>query len=339
MIKDITESLGRALLRQGWLFGHKANRIGDPFVWVDGDQTASVRELSDTVAALQYASMFEEVYPTPVSIVSDDMDHMQGQIEQVLREFYAYMVPFLDPNKADFDKYLRGTAAIRAQDYSTIRRWCGDLPKAPVHLDIGPGLGTHATYSLLGFSSNYIGVEASAFSYNAQRKFYRFLTRSQPTYLDPVDCETFGLDEAAIAAELRKDYRIKHVPSWLFPLVDDACVDVVTATWVLNEVSTSGILWLLSNIVRTLRVGGYIYIRDSGVRKPLRHNVDYDALLAEIGCEPVQRLEVRNRIDYYGVPRVYRRTSASAVTFDELVDRVLGKFKITAQMGGYEQNL
>lgn len=88
----------------------------------------------------------------------------------------------------------------------------------------------------------------------------------------------------------------------------DNFFDLVTATWVLNELNMAGIVYLLSHCVRTLRVDGYFYIRGSGKRKPGRHDINYDALLLEFGFEEVKRLLVRNRVDFYGVPRMYRKT-------------------------------
>ena len=55
---------------------------------------------------------------------------------------------------------------------------------------------------------------------------------------------------------------IYHVPTWKFPLIDDNSIDLVTATWVLNEITFSGIMWLMSNCIRTLKIGGSLYIRD-----------------------------------------------------------------------------
>ena len=145
-----------------------------------------------------------------------------------------------------------------------------------------------------------------------------------------------------MAAELNEatKYRIKHVPSWYFQLIKDQTIDLVTASWVLNEVSDSGILWIMANSMRSLRKGGYFYIRDSFKLKPMRHSVDYDKLLLENGFVEVGRLNVRrNREDFYGIPRAYQKTSDSSPSFDELIERWLGHFAVTAHGGGYHQNL
>jgi hypothetical protein len=129
-----------------------------------------------------------------------------------------------------------------------------------------------------------------------------------------------------------------HIPSWKFPVIDDNYFDLVTATWVLNEVNHAGIIWLLGGSIRTLKVGGYFYIRDSGKLKPGRHDIDYDALVLNQGFEEVKRLPVQNRVDLFGIPRMYRKTKQTLVLgFDELYDQVMGRFRVSAQTGNYNQ--
>ena len=47
---------------RGGVCGHKANRIGGAFARVAGELKASICERGDTVAAMQIASVFEEIY-------------------------------------------------------------------------------------------------------------------------------------------------------------------------------------------------------------------------------------------------------------------------------------
>jgi len=71
---DFQQSLNRALVRQGWLFGEKFNRIGNPFTWVDGDQLPALKSTQGVAAILQYLSMSGEVYETPEGIRVTDHD-------------------------------------------------------------------------------------------------------------------------------------------------------------------------------------------------------------------------------------------------------------------------
>ena len=129
------------------------------------------------------------------------------------------------------------------------------------------------------------------------------------------------------------------MPSWSFGCVRDASIDLVSATWVLNEVTTSGILWLISHATRVLRKGGYVYLRDSELRKPLRHNINYDQLLQELGFSEVAHLDVTNRVDYYGVPRAYQKTTDTHTTYENLCRDNLSKFAVESHGGALVQDL
>lgn len=176
-------------------------------------------------------------------------------------------------------------------------------------MDVGPGLGSHSFYSRPVLDSLFCGFEAYPQTYQVQRNIFRQLAKGACPYVDFISAENFGLPDSKLELFFKKMRTgILHVPSWKAALMPDNFFDLVTATWVLNELNMAGIVYLLSHCVRTLRVGGYFYIRDSGKRKPGRHDINYDALLLEFGFEEVKRLLVRNRVDFYGVPRMYRKT-------------------------------
>jgi len=330
---DIQASLSKALSNQGWIFGDKLHRIGNPFIWVDGDNTPGLYSVSGSKAILQFLSMFYEEYPMIESVITNDYEKVRSRIRDYLLSAFRHFTPFLDTTISGFDKYIDCTALIRAQDYSIIRSLCHDL-KSPInHLDIGPGLGSHAIYSLMEFESCYYAIEASPHSYSAQRNFFRFLSHKYGFYLDVVECESYDLSQSLISELVNENmtYRIKHIPSWHFDIVKDQSIDLITATWVLNEVSLAGILWLMSHAMRVLRNKGYFYIRDSSRLKPLRHSIDYDELLTKMGFKEVERIQVRNRVDFYGVPRVYQKENKSTHSFDNLVGLYLGKHDISAK--------
>jgi hypothetical protein len=125
----------------------------------------------------------------------------------------------------------------------------------------------------------------------------------------------------------------------MFPLVASSSVDLITATWVLNEINFAGIVWLMCHAARTLRRGGYVYIRDSGKLKPSRHSINYDQLLQDIGFARRATLDVQNRVDYFGIPRVYEKTTDAVASFDELVERYIGRFAVVVHGGEYVQNV
>ncbi|MCK5505994.1 MAG: class I SAM-dependent methyltransferase, partial [Thermodesulfovibrionia bacterium] len=241
----------------------------------------------------------------------------------------------------DSKAYIESSALVRAQDYSAIRSLCSDIKSGISHLDIGSGIGSHAVYSLKGFNSCFYSIEAVPHTYAVQRDFYKFLSEGNPTYLDLVECENFNLNSSEMRTLVNSSgkYKIKHVPSWHFGLINDNSMDLVTATWVLNEVTFSGIMWLISQCSRVLKKGGYFYIRDSSKLKPLRHQINYDELLLDLGFKEAGRVDVRNRIDLHGIPRAYYKDTESSYSFLELVDKCIGKFGITVHGGDYVQNL
>ena len=339
-MNDIVQSLKRAMVRQGWIYGDKAYRIGHPFEWIDGDQQPYLYGAQDILAVRQYLSMFYESYPTPEEIMTSNYEQMRAHCEDQLRKACKHFVPFL-PLSSSLEANITCTALVRTQDYCFIKTHCKDLTNPVNHLDIGPGLGSHAIYSLTAFESKFYALDASPHSYAVQRHFFRFLSPYPGAYLDLVECENFNLDSETMSVELNQNsnYRVKHVPSWMFPLVQEKSIDLITATWVLNEINFSGILWLISHSSRVLRQGGYFYIRDSSKLKPKRHPINYDDLLIKMGFAEIGRLNVRNRIDYFGIPRAYQKRTDAAYSFDELAEACLGQFAVVLHGGDYVQNL
>jgi SAM-dependent methyltransferase len=339
-VNDIIESYKRAIIDQKWIFGERMNRIGDPFLWVDGEQLSQFDGLSSALSVLQYLAMSGEIYETPSSIRTDDYEELKEVIEDRLRRAYSYFVPFLSSQDYEFESYIKSTSSVKVQDYCALRTFC-DLKDGVSHLDIGPGLGANAIYSLWGLNSTYYSLEAFPQSYSVQRLFLRAILGGEPSYLDLVECENFGLSHSEMQSQLNdaENYRVKHVPSWHFNLVDIGSVDLVTSTWVLNEVTPAGITWLLWNTDRVLRPDGYFYIRDSGKRKPNRHDLDYDLALLEMGYEKVGFLDIRNRVDMHGIPRAYRKKRDRLVEFEALFEQFFGRFSVTSHGGNYMQNI
>ena len=334
---DILNSKKAAQVRDGWLFGARMNRMGDPFEWIDGNALSHLAQVKGTLALLQYLAMSGEIYPPHDDLVVDNYADVLALIENKLRDCVSHFVPFSKDWQEKFDVYIRSTASVKAQDYSFIKRYAPSL-SAPVHLDIGPGLGANAIYSLKALGSTYISLEASPYSYMVQRDFFRYLACEFP-YLDMVDAESFGISTQELTKVLNasSNLRIRHLPSWNFDQLDNSCVDLASATWVLNEVNPAGIVWLLTQTMRVIKRGGYFYIRDSGLRKPLRHGLDYDRILQENGFELVKRLDIQNRIDMHGIPRIYKKCADVPLFFEAAFDRWVGFYAVTSHGGAMMQ--
>jgi SAM-dependent methyltransferase len=317
------------------------NRMGDPFKWVDGDQIAGqFIDVDGTLAVLQYLAMSGEIYPLPASIKTSDAEQILSKIRGRLTEAFTHFVPFQTPEQMGFAKYIESTATVKQQDYCALRTMCPDLKTGLDHLDIGPGLGANAIYSRLGLDSTYYSLEAYPASYQVQRSFLRALSAGEGKYFDTIDCENLEQSDETIATELNSKgkYHYKHVPSWHADLVKADSIDLVTATWVLNELNAAGICWILTQVHRTLKPGGYFYIRDSHKLKPQRHDLSYDDfLISKLGYRNVKMLDVKNRVDIHGVPRVYQKVSASTLSFEDVYELAFGRFAVTSHGGAYTQ--
>ena len=83
----------------------------------------------------------------------------------------------------------------------------------------------------------------------------------------------------------------------------------------LNELSYSGLFWLISNISSKIKKNGYLYIRDSYILKPGMHQIEYDKLLKKIGFKEIAFYRIKNRLDFYGIPRIYKKMNNKKISF------------------------
>lgn len=325
-MKDIIQSLEKALIEQNWIHGDRRGRIGHPYVWLNSHREG-LFDLYGLAAVLCWFSMFYESYPTPPELRTASYEAMLKNLKETLGDCFQHYFPFLSGEP--YTNYIDCTARVRAEDYSYIKKY-GKIDRKNIrHIDIGPGLGSHAIYSRDGFESCYFGLEAIPPSYEIQRYFFYYLSKGHSEYYDTVAMERFSVSEENIKHALNSNEpAIYHVPSWKFPLIDDNSVDLVTATWVLNEITFSGLMWLMSNCMRTLKVGGLMYIRDSHKFKPHRHKINYDELLNNHGFQKIHQLDIQHRVTSYGIPRIYKKVEDLSLTFDDLATEYLGHFGV-----------
>lgn len=338
-MQDVRESLKRALVEQGWIFGDRVARLGSPFEWSENQHKANILDLENMYAVAFYFSMFYVQKETPKEMLVPEYEEVNQYCREKIVEAFNHFFPFLADSET-WAHHVQSQALIRTQDYSFIKRHCTGLPGHPNHIDVGPGLGSSALYSLRFLKSTFYALEASPMSYGVQRHFFRFLSPQPGSYFDLIECENFQLPVERIKAELDNNrYAIKHVPSWRFPLLKAGSMDLLTACYVLNELNHAGMLWLLAEGSRVLRKGGYFYIRDSSILKPGMHTVDYDETLKKMGFIEVARLKLQNRHDFFGVPRVFMKNTEATYSFDDLVEMCLGRFASVAGGGDRAYNL
>jgi hypothetical protein len=342
-MEDAINSRARARLSQGWKTGQLL-RIGDPFHSREEAHSPWTAEGTDVGYLLEYVTAYDEKYPTPKEIQTDDFDDVLKFSEEVLKDLIKLTAPFLDSKK--WDEETNGQALMRTQDYGFIKTFAKDLKKGCNHVDIGPGLGSHALYSMKGLESNYIGIETQPHMFKVQRIFQRLLSSkcqmkhgNNFNFFDALEAETFGLTWDEISNHLKKNQNkpgLSIVPSWMFKNVPSSSIDLATATFMLNEVPVSAILWLFSNLSRSMKKGAYFYINDNSKQKdevklkPERANaMDYDSFLTKIGFIEVKRMNMENRVNYRGSPRIYQKESDKIFTYQDLADMHVGKFAVS----------
>lgn len=329
----------RALVEQEWIFGDKVTRIGSPFSWAENEHKNNILDLEDLYAVGFYFSMWYVTKSTPAELVLEDHDEVQNYMISEITRSFKHFFPFLPLTETRVN-HIRAQALARAQDYFFVRKYCEGLPTEPHHIDIGPGLGCAAIASVRFLNATFYALEANPMSYAVQRHYFRFMSPYPGAYLDTIECENYQLQDTAIISEIQKEvYKIKHIPSWRFPWLADESMDLMSATFVLNELNYAGILWIVSNASRVIKKGGYLYIRDSEILKPGTHTINYDDVLEKIGFQKVRELRFENRHDYFGIPRAYRKSCSQTVTFEELVDMCLGKYASVAAGSNLAYNL
>ena len=316
MFEIIEASKKRALISQNWFDGENGWRVGNPYQWVDGEQVNFNLRGVPKVALHSYLSAYYGEFPTPQDFLIPDFDTTKQEIRDTLHQIYSNCFPYKEVD--DYDFYLTSMSHVRTQDYSFLKTYCPDLKEGITHIDLGPGVGSHALYSRKMYNSKFYGVEAATTSYMAQQEFLQSLEIG-PQYFDCIAAELMGLEKSEVRSQMASDkYKVVHTPSWYFPEVADGCADLVTATWMLNEVSYSGVLWLATHSHRALKKGGYFYVRDSQKKKG--HDLDHDEVLKKLGFELVHQANVTNLVDYYGVPRVYKKVDDKTYTYNEAVN-------------------
>ena len=329
-MQDVRESLKRALVEQKWIFGDRVVRLGSPFEWSENQHKANILDLENMYAVAFYFSMFYVQKETPKEMLVPEYEEVNQYCREKIAEAFNHFFPFLADSET-WAHHVQSQALIRTQDYCFIKRHCTGLPDHPNHIDIGPGLGSSALYSLKFLKSKFYALEASPMSYGVQRHYFRFLSPEPGAYFDLIECENFQLQIDRIKTELGNNrHAIKHIPSWRFPLLKTSSMDLLTACYVLNELNYAGILWLLAEGSRVLRRDGYFYIRDSAILKPGMHNIDYDETLKKMGFIEVARLQLQNRYDFFGIPRVFMKNTEEIYSFDALVEMCLGRFAAVA---------
>ena len=147
----------------------------------------------------------------------------------------------------------------------------------------------------------------------------------QDTFQSRFEGETFWITTQIIDVKKQEGVRRCYLK-----FIEKESIDLITATFVFNELNYCGLIFLLSEVHRILKKGGHLYLRDSLVLKDHLHDLDYDGILKKIGYKQTATIPYKSRLDLYGIPRVYEKISNENLSFDLMVDTFIGKYASVA---------
>ncbi len=205
-----------------------------------------------------------------------------------------------------FEKYEDGVARNNAQDYIMANAY----PMAgPTHsrkiLDFGAGSGRQANLWSQQEDEGlvFISVDGIPKPYCLQHFYYSNIDR--PFYDYVVDDSNFPLNSQSRG--------IYHLPTWRFDLIPDNYLDKIIAVQVLPELSDLLMKYICDQFRRILKPSGILYIRDhKDLWKPV-HQLDIDRYLSENGFTKEFEGHVEDKVDFFGIPRIYRKTNPRVI--------------------------
>ena len=325
MIEKVKESRKKALIRQQWQVGDLAIRLGHPYTYPDNDAKPLILDCDTFQGINHYLGAYYIVKDTPKYIIEKNSKKNFKKLKELFKKVHRDLLPYKKLNQI----YVDGQASIRSQDISFIRKY-SSLKKNITHLDLGPGLGDMCPTIKLEYNTKYIALESTPLTYSVQREFLKYLYYSNQSIYDVVEAEDFKSEKEIESDINKKEFDIIHLPSWHFKILKNNSVDLVAATFMLNELSYSGLFWLISNAVNKLKKNGYLYIRDSYILKPGMHQIEYDKLLTKIGFKEIAFYRIKNRFDFYGIPRLYKKINNNKISFEKLAKMFIGRFGVVA---------
>lgn len=326
MIEKVKQSRTNALIKQKWQVGDLSIRLGHPYSYPDTGSKPFILECDTFQGLYHYLSAYYVSKKTPKYIYLKKTSFYLSEMKKIFFKAHNELLPYKKNEKI----FIEGQSSVRSQDISFIKKYT-NLRKDIMHIDVGPGLGDMCPTLRLEYKTKYIGVEATPLTYSVQREFIKLLYYNKNNLIyDVVEAEDFK-ELKEIKNDINNNkYNIVHLPSWHFDLVSNKTADLVTATFMLNELTTSGLCWLLANSANKLKVGGYFYIRDSFILKPGCHQINYDQLLLKLGFKEIAFYKIKNRLDFYGIPRIYVKKKHINVSFGSLAKSIIGKYGVVA---------
>lgn len=192
--------------------------------------------------------------------------------------------------------HLRGHDLYSLPDVYYTSITLGSIPSTS--LDIGGGWGRLGmAWTAVGCPSVAV-VDAIEQPYVLQNAYLR----SIPGAMFHEEMETVG------PVDLRERRGVTHLPLWDIGRLAAHSVDLATAIQVLREVDRATIHLLTRELMRILRPGGLLYVRqnDHAYRETSAHGLNVHQHLIDAGFLQVPTPDLVQGLDIHGLPRIYR---------------------------------
>ena len=191
----------------------------------------------------------------------------------------------------DFDKYSSTIGRYNAEDYLYTYLYNGNKI-----LDFGPGYGRQINL-LSQFKDDlvYVGMDAILQSYCMQNLYYSKSKHRLVEYLDNNKLKIY-------------DPGIYHIPTWRADILPKNYFDKILCVQVLQEINEDLVYYMLDVFRDVIRKDGILYIRDHGKNwKYSAHNLNIEKLLPKYGFELHLKVELKDKEEIHGIPRIWRK--------------------------------
>lgn len=170
-------------------------------------------------------------------------------------------------------------------------------------LDFGAGYGRQANiWTQKHGDLVWVAMDAIPLSYCLQHLYYSQLPAPLKDYV--IDPSSFDIGASP---------GIYHLPTWRHDLLPDSFFDMITCVQVLQEIDAKLLRFMLGVFHRTLKPGGFVYIRDHDLFWQPAHRLDLNRIMPRMGFELEFRPHVRNMDDIHGVPRIWRKQDPAVI--------------------------
>lgn len=167
-------------------------------------------------------------------------------------------------------------------------------------LDFGSGYGRQANL-FTDKVSQYWATDAIENSYKTQTNYLQELAQIKKKNFFEYMKTPFD------RTDTKKEKGIFHIPAWNLEKLEREYFDLIICSHILPELTEKSFELAFKQIMSLIRPGGFLYIRDHGLRWQPGHLYDADMILLENGFVPEYCIYARDKNDIHGIPRIYRK--------------------------------